>query len=309
MKGVGMRAYQKIFLSLCIVIVFSCQTKQDGAVEGTIVPPGTPARITAAQDNKDIATIPAGGQDGKFKLTLAAGTYSIKVTAPDSPYPLILNNIIVKSGESTILPPLELAPSAGKATLSGKVTPPRPDSEVKLIYEGKERAAVHTDSEGRYEFKEVPIGTYVLRAHAPGHAEDAAQVVVTESRNTIEQNAVLIPITPIDGIDWAGGKIRATGIGLPPQNAANDSIRRAMTQRAAMADAQRTMLKTIEQIRIDDKLDVKTAMRGKNFALKIHGFLKGYTVVSERELADGKIEVVLELPLSGPAGLSRYITE
>ena len=50
-------------------------------------------------------------------------------------------------------------------------------------------------------------------------------------------------------------------------------------------------------------------MSDKNFASKIQGFLKGYTVVSERELQDGKFEIVLELPLNGPAGLSRYITE
>jgi hypothetical protein len=51
------------------------------------------------------------------------------------------------------------------------------------------------------------------------------------------------------------------------------------------------------------------AMRNKNIALKIQGFIKGYTVVSERELEGGRIEVVLELSLTGPAGLSRYITE
>jgi len=53
----------------------------------------------------------------------------------------------------------------------------------------------------------------------------------------------------------------------------------------------------------------KDAMGSKNIATKIEGFLKGYTVVSEREGEGGKIEVVLELPLTGPAGLSRYITE
>jgi hypothetical protein len=50
-------------------------------------------------------------------------------------------------------------------------------------------------------------------------------------------------------------------------------------------------------------------MRSKNVAFKIEGFLKGYTIVSERELENGKFEVVLELPLTGPAGLTRYITE
>jgi hypothetical protein len=50
-------------------------------------------------------------------------------------------------------------------------------------------------------------------------------------------------------------------------------------------------------------------MRSKYVALIIEGFLKGYTIVSKRELENGKSEVVLELPLTGPAGLTRYIAE
>jgi len=303
-----MHAAHKTVLALFVLLLFACRAKQDGTIEGMIVPPGTSARISAMQNGKNILTVPAGGQDGKFKLALAAGTYTINVTVPDSPYPLNLNNITVKSGEKTILPPIELMPSAGKASLSGKVIPPHPGSEVKLMYEGKERAAIHTDREGKYEFKELPAGTYVVQAKSPGHAEDTARVVITGNQK-VEQTAVLFPIVSIDGVDWAAGKIRATGIGVPPQNATNDSVRRAMAQRAALADAQRNMLRTVEQIRISDNQDVKDAMRSKNVASKIQGFLKGYSVVSERELEGGKIEVVLELPLNGPAGLSRYIVE
>lgn len=291
------------FLLLC-----ACQAKQDGAIEGAVVPAGTAASISALQGDKNILTVNAAGRDGKFRLALAAGSYTVRVSAPTSPYPLQLNDIVVKSGETTILPPIELTPPAGKSVLTGKVTPPRPDGEVKLIYEGKERAAAHTDREGKYEFKELPAGTYEVRATAPGHSEDVAQVVIPENKN-VEQTSVLFPIVSIDGVDWAAGKIRATGIGLPPPNAANDSIRRAMAERAALADAQRNMLRTIEQIRIDSGRNVKDVMRSRNTATKIEGFLKGYAVVSERELEGGKIEVVLELPLSGPAGLSRYISE
>jgi hypothetical protein len=303
-----MHEAHKIVLALFVLLLFACRAKQDGTIDGIIVPPGTAARISAMQNGKNILTISAGGKDGKFKMALAAGTYTINVTVPDSPYPLNLSNIVVKSGETTILPPIELMPSAGKASLSGKVIPPRPGSEVKLMYEGKERAVVHTDREGKYEFKELPAGTYV----------SAGNVARTRGRYSsgchhrnqkVEQTAVLFPIVSIDGVDWAAGKIRATGIGMPPQNATNDNVRRAMAQRAALADAQRNMLRTIEQIRISDDQDVKDAMRSKNVASKIQGFLKGYTVVSERELEGGRIEVVLELPLAGPAGLSRYIAE
>jgi len=297
-----------VSLLFVFILLFACQTKRDGSVEGSIVPPSTTANISAVKDGKTVMTVSAGAQDGKFKLVLPAGTYAINVTTTGSPYPLNFNGIIVKPGETTTLPPIELTAAIGKATLSGKVIPPSPGSAVKLLWEGQERASVQTDNDGKYEFKELPAGTYLLQASSPGHAEDATQVVVADNQ-TVEQNAVLFPIMAIDGVDWAAGKIRSTGVGLPPQNAANETIRRAMAERAALADAQRNMIRTIEQIRIDANKTVKTAMNNKDFALKIQGFIKGYTVVSERDLDGGKVEVILELPLTGTAGLSRYISE
>ena len=298
-----------IVLFLPVIFLLSaCPSKQNGSIEGVISPPGAPARITAIKENKELLTITAGEKDGGFRMSLPSGVYTINVTIPSSPYPLCLNNITVKAGETTTLSPIDLAQTTGRSVVCGKVTPPRPDAEVKLLYEGKERAAVHTDREGKYEFKELPAGTYVVQANAPGHADDAAQVVVSGDQK-VEQNAVLLPITQIDGVDWASGKIRATGTGTPPQNGANDTVRREMTKRAALADAQRNMIRTIEQIRINADQTVKTAMSSPNIAIKVQGFLKGYTVVSERQLDDGKYEIILELPLTGPAGLSRYITE
>lgn len=197
------------------------------------------------------------------------------------------------------------APASGKAILTGRIIPPSPDSEIKLIYEGKERASVRTDREGKYEFKELPAGAYEVRATAPGHADDIAPVVIPENQ-TVRQIAVLFPIVAVDGVDWAAGKIRAIGVGLPPPNA---GAPRAMAQRAALADAQRNLLRTVEQIKIDGERNVRTIMRNRNVAERIQGFLKGYTVVSERELEGGRIEIMLELPLTGPAGLSRYIAE
>jgi hypothetical protein len=153
----------------------------------------------------------------------------------------------------------------------------RRDAEVRLIYEGSERAAVRVDREGTYEFKEVPAGSYIVQANAPGHADDAIPIVITDKR-TVELNTFLLPVTPIDGVDWTAGKIRATGTGVRPQDASSDQ-------------------------------DMKSAMRDKNVASKVEGCLKGATVISERELDDSAFEIVLELPLSGPKGLSRCITD
>jgi hypothetical protein len=294
------------FLSLLTLV--SCQRTREGTIEGSVRPAAPSVTVTAVRDGKTVLAIPANAQDGTFRLSVPAGVYTITVVVPDSTYPLTFHDIVVKPGETSVLPPITLTPAPmGKSVLSGRVKPPRPDTEVKLIYEGKERAAVHTDREGKYEFKELPAGTYLVQANSPGHADDAAQVVVPENQK-VEQNAVLLPISSIDGVDWAAGKIRATGIGLPPQHADNDTIRREMAKRAALADAQRNLLRTIEQIKIDTHQSVKTAMSDQILASRIQGFIKGYTVVREHELENGKYEMTLELPLNGPSGFSRLLS-
>jgi len=292
---------------LLTISLLACQSRKDSAIEGSIVPAGSAASVTIMRDGKDVLAIPVTTQDGSFRAAVAAGIYAVAITAPGAALPIRLEGIVVRAGEATKLSPITVTPIVGSAILCGKVVPPQPGCEVKLIYEGKERASVQTDKEGRYEFKEIPAGTYEVRAIAPGHAEDRAPVSITEDGKA-EHTAVLLPITPIEGVDWTGGKIRATGIGLPPPDAPNATVRKAMAERAALADGQRNLLRTIEQIRIDNNRDIRTAMGNRNFAEKIQGFVKGYTVASTRELDNGKIEVVLELPLTGLSGLSRYVT-
>jgi hypothetical protein len=307
-KGAAMRTLIKVILMLLVLSSAAVSATPEGAVEGTVVPPDASALVAAIREGNTIATVRAGGKDGKFRLTLSAGTYTITVSAPVSSFPIRLDGVAVKPGETTTLMPLQIMPGSGRAVLAGRIIPPRPDSEIKLIYEGKERAAVYTDQEGRYEFKELPAGTYEVRATAPGHAEDISPVAIPENQR-VQQTAVLLPIVATDGVDWAAGKIRATGVGSPPANADNAGAARAMTQRAALADAQRNLLRTVEQIKIDGERNVRAIMRDRNVTERVQGYLKGYTVVSERELEGGRIEIILELPLTGSAGLSRFIVD
>ncbi|HWR71971.1 MAG TPA: carboxypeptidase-like regulatory domain-containing protein [Nitrospirota bacterium] len=295
-------------LILLVLSSAAVSAPREGTVEGTLVPPDASAQVTASRKGGTVATVRAGGQGGKFRLKLAAGTYTITVSAPVSSFPIRLENVVVKPGETTVLPSVLIVPGSGKAVLSGRVIPPLRDSEVKLIHEGKERAAGRIDREGRYEFRDLPAGMYEVRATAPGHAQDVSPVTIPENQR-VQQTAVLLPVVAVDGVDWAAGKIRAVGVGSRPANAVNAGSSRAMAQRAAIADAQRNLLRTIEQIRIDGARSVGTLMRKANVSERVRGFVKGYTVVSERELGDGRIEVILELPLTGPSGLSRYVTE
>jgi hypothetical protein len=303
-----MRKVRWMIPLLLTIALLNCQSRKDGAIEGSIVPAGTSARVTIMRDGKDVQIIPVTGQDGSFRAAVAAGTYAVAVTAPGAALPVKLEGIVVKSGETTKLLPVTVAPVVGSATLCGKVINAQLGCEVKLLQEGKERASVQTDKEGRYEFKEIPAGTYEVQATSPGFAEDRAPVLITADRKT-EHTAVLLPITSVEGVDWKGGKIRATGIGLPPHHAPNATVRKAMAERAALVDGQINLLRAIEQISIDKNRDIRSAMRKRNFAERIQGYVKGYIVASTRELDNGKIEVVLELPLTGPSGLSRYVTQ
>ena len=295
---------------LIVLVLYSAalSAPQEGVVEGAVEPPGALAQISAVRESTAVATVQAGVKDGKFRLPLAAGTYTITVSAPVSSFPIRLENVVVKAGETTALPSVLIVPGSGKAVLTVRIITPRPDSEVKLIHEGKERAASRIDQEGRYEFRDLPAGEYEVRATAPGHAQDVAPVTIPENQR-VRQNAVLLPIVATDGVDWAAGKIRATGVGSRPTDAANAASARAMAQRGAIADGQRNLLRMIEQIKIDGGRSVGSLMASGKYSERIQGFVKGYKVVSERELGDGRIEVILELPLTGPSGLSRYIAE
>ncbi|MHB8846449.1 MAG: carboxypeptidase-like regulatory domain-containing protein, partial [Nitrospirota bacterium] len=202
----------RVLILLVLSSAAAMSAPQEGAIEGTFEPPDAAAQVSAVQEGRTAATLNAEGRNGKFRMALAAGIYTITVSAPVSSFPIRLDNIVVKPGETTALPPLRIMPGSGRAVLAGRIIPPRPDSEVRLFQEGKERAAVRTDREGRYEFQELPAGRYEVKASAPGHADDVAPVVIPENQR-VQQTAVLLPIVSTEGVDWAAGKIRAAGVG------------------------------------------------------------------------------------------------
>ncbi len=196
----------------------------------------------------------------------------------------------------------------GKAVVAGTISPVFPGTHVKLLSEGRERAAVQIGADGKYEFSELPAGNYTIQAAAPGYAEDTSPLNLSEDQKS-EQNVLLLPITEAAGVDWATGRIRAVGHGLPPALAANSTVRREMTKRAALTDAQRNLLKIVETIRLSSTQDMKAYMRDPTHAGRIQGFIRGYSVASETERDDGSIDIILELPLTGPSGLSRTLME
>jgi hypothetical protein len=288
-------------------LIAACTTGQMGTLKGTVNPADPVAEITIIQNGKSVASFNTAAGDGTFSAQVKAGIYTVRITSPASVFPVTITDVVIKSGETTLVPPVNMAPT-GKAIVTGRITPVRPGTKVKLIGEGQERAAVHIGADGTYEFRELPAGNYAIQTEAPGYAGDNSPLTISADQKT-EQNVLLLPITTTAGVDWASGKIRATGHGLPPVQAASSIVRREMTKRAAISDAQRNLLKIVQNIRISSTLDIKTYMQDANRAERIQGFIRGYTVVSETEHDDGSVDVILELPLTGPAGLSRYVTE
>jgi len=291
---------------LLLVTLAACPAKKEGAIEGVVVPPSEGIRITVMQQGKTIATVEVNAQDGKFRSSLPAGTYDIKLTAPSSPYPLALPGIIVKPAETTTLTPIALAPSKGSAVITGKIQSAAAGTRVALLAEGIERASVSTNAEGKYEFEGLPAGRYALQVSSPGYANDSVALGISENQK-VNQDIRLLYITAIEGIDWNAGKIRSRGIGFPPKQAPTPTVKREMAKRAAIADAERNLLRIIELISVGPDQKFVAALGEKTYTQRLQGYLHGYQVATERDMDGGKIEVELELPLTGPGGLSSYL--
>lgn len=291
-------------LMLLSLLVFNaCPGKKEGAVEGQVSPAGAGIRIVALLQGKTLAQADAGTQDGRFRIDLPAGTYEIKVSAPSSPYPLTLSGIVVKPGETTFLATISLAVPKGTGSIAGKVLAAGTGTHVILLAEGIERAAVNTSVDGKYEFEGLPAGRYTLQVSSPGYANDSIAVGVSDDRRTA-QDIRMLYITAIEGIDWSTGKARARGIGFPPKQAPTPTIRREMAKRAAVADAERNLLRIIELINVGPGQKLTASFGEGTFAQKLQGYLQGYRVAAERDMDGGKVEVELELPLTGTGGLA-----
>lgn len=300
-----------ILLTLTATLLFilsACPAKQEGAIEGTVLPPNAGARITTIQNGTATATLDVTTPDGRFRMTLAPGVYDVAVTTPSSPFPMTFPGVVVEPGKTTALPPIVLSPSSSTAVLSGKITPGGAETQVKLIYEGKERAAAHSDSDGKYEFIALPAGRYTVEASSPGYAADTVELNLAENQRAA-QNVRLLYVTAVDGVDWSSGTIRATGMGLPPKNSPNATVRREMAKRAALADGERKLLKIIDQLKVGPSQTVQSALGKGKYVERIQGFIRGYRVTAERELNGGGMELDLELPLTGRGGLSSYIRD
>ncbi len=298
----------RVHVAVCILIVSlvltACHSKS-GTINGTVSPATADVRVTVKAGPKTILSVSPDRASGVFSLSLAPGTYDVSISSPSSPFPVSFSEVIVEPGKSVSLGIIQLASAPGTGTITGRIAGGA-GARVSLFTGGQERASAATDPSGKYELKELPAGTYQLQVRASGYAEDARTVVLSEGQQAA-MNVRLILVTALEGVDWTHGMIRVRGVGSPPSNSPTPTIRREMAKRAALAAAERDLLRVVGLIETGPGENMSQLLGQSTYTQRLEGYLKGFRIAAERDLDGGRIEVELELPLTGPAGLSSYL--
>ena len=104
--------------------------------------------------------------------------------------------------------------------------------------------------------------------------------------------------------DWSTNVITVTGMGVAnPALAKTPAHASMMARRAALADAYRQLLETVQGVNVDAETTVEQMMLTSDVVkIKVTGTIRGAQIVSEGELSGGGYSVTLELPLFGGTG-------
>lgn len=299
-----MRPFYHVAFALLAVVLTACPSKKEGYIEGTVIPPSPDIRVSASQEGRTIVDTAIGPQDGRFRIVLPPGSYDIALASPSSPFPLVLSGVIVRPGETTLLDPISLGPPPeGSAVVKGVIQAAGAGTTVALVSGGIERASVSTNAKGAYVFERMLPGDYTLQVRSPGYADDSRSLTLMDGR-TDTVDIRMIYISSLEGVDWKTGLLRVRGVGLPPPQAPTPTIRREMAKRAALADAERNLLRMMELVQVGPEEKLTTLLGEKTYVQKLEGVISGHRIAADRDLNGGRVEIELELPLTGPGGLT-----
>lgn len=110
--------------------------------------------------------------------------------------------------------------------------------------------------------------------------------------------AHLVEKTSSGSVNWTSGWVKATGIGVPPQNAGPAG--KALAQRAAFSVAVRNLLEVVKGVRIDAATLVENyIVQNDVIKSQVSGFVKGAQIEKTIESPDGSVEVFVKAPLWG----------
>lgn len=101
------------------------------------------------------------------------------------------------------------------------------------------------------------------------------------------------------GVNWSAGQIQAEGAGVGPDGAP-PSMARMMSCRAAVLDAQRNLLESIQGVRVESTTVVADMMVESDvIKTSVNGMLQGGQVVKREPQDDGSCVVTMTAPLGG----------
>lgn len=128
-----------------------------------------------------------------------------------------------------------------------------------------------------------------------------APVMAAEGDTTVAVQVQVKQENEKGAVNWAKGAeadVTAMGIGLPPVNA---GVRgNALARRAAIVDAQRNLLETINGVQIDSETTIEDLTITSDIVKSsVHGLIQGARIVEEGVNEDGSYFVTMSVPLYG----------
>lgn len=118
-------------------------------------------------------------------------------------------------------------------------------------------------------------------------------------------------VEDVDGlkINWSTGRMTISGIGVPGDRG-NMAYRRALSSRAATADAYRRFAGALDMVRVDTNTRVKDlAVVDDTLRTRLSDFVKSAKVLETNYWPDGSAEVVLGADLRGATSLAGLVSK
>jgi hypothetical protein len=124
-----------------------------------------------------------------------------------------------------------------------------------------------------------------------------------------DSNGPVSLVEDTDGmkIDWTNGRLTISGIGVPGDRGPMQ-YRKALSSRAAIADAYRRLANGLELVRVDTNTRVKDlAVTDDALRTRLNDFVKSAKVLETNYWPDGSAEIVLGVDLKGSHGLTSLL--
>lgn len=142
-----------------------------------------------------------------------------------------------------------------------------------------------------------------------------AALPLISSANTVS-TSVNVSVTAVEpvgatgSINWDQATVEAVGFGVPSKIAKSPAQAQLMARRAAIVDAQRNLLETIEGVKVDAETTVQNFELANDVVkTQVSGMVRNSRIINEQQLADGTYQVTMGINLYGQGSLSQIITD